>query len=138
MNTLPDNFGSYAADALDDAWQVQYFGQNSLLAAPTQDPDGDGQNNLFEFTAGLIPTDATSFFRVQIESVAGFNTQNKLIFSPRFNDRTYTIKTSTSLLNGSWISLTGGTVSDIGTERTITDTSATEPRKFYKVEITRP
>ena len=102
------------------------------------DADQDGQNNLFEFTAGLVPTDATSFFHVQIEPVAGFNSQKKIIISPRFNDRTYTIKTSTSLHSNSWISLAGATLSDNGTERTITDSSATQPLKFYRVEITRP
>jgi len=138
VNTLPDNFGSYASDGLDDDWQFQYFGLSNPLAGPLLDPDGDGQNNRFEFIAGLIPTDATSRFKLQIEPVAGFNTQKKIIFSPRFNDRTYTIKTSTSLLSNSWISLSGGTVSDNGTERTITDTSATQPLKFYRVEITKP
>lgn len=138
LDTIADNFGNYANDSIGDDWQVQYFGQNNSSAAPGVDADQDGQNNLFEFTAGLVPTDATSFFHVQIEPVAGFNSQKKIIISPRFNDRTYTIKTSTSLLSNSWISLAGATVSDNGTERTITDTSATQPLKFYRVEITRP
>jgi len=138
LDTIPDNYGSYAGDSIGDDWQFQYFGLNNPNAAPLLDPDFDGHNNLFEFTAGLVPTDATSFFHVQIEPVAGFNTQKKILISPRFNDRTYTIKTSTSLLSNSWISLTGGTVSDNGTERTITDTSATQPLKFYRVEITKP
>lgn len=138
LNTLPDNFGAYAADGIDDDWQVQYFGLDNTDAAPDADPDFDGQNNLFEFTAGLVPTSASSFFRVQATFVPGQPNQRRIIFSPRFDDRTYTVQTSLSLLSSSWQTLTTFTVSDAATVRTITDTQATEPRKFYRVQITRP
>ena len=55
-----DDFGSYGGDGLDDAWQNEYFGLNNPQAAPGADPDGDGENNAFEFTAGLGPTDPAS------------------------------------------------------------------------------
>ena len=53
LNTLPDNFSTYAADGIDDDWQVLYFGLGNPNAGPLIDPDYDGQNNLFEFTAGV-------------------------------------------------------------------------------------
>jgi hypothetical protein len=34
--------------------------------------------------------------------------------------------------------LTGGTVSDNGTERTVIDTEATEGKKFYRVQVNKP
>ena len=47
-------------------WQLQYFGcTNCPQAAPTADPDGDGQNNLAEFLAGTIPTNSSSVLRIK-------------------------------------------------------------------------
>ncbi|MGD0649781.1 MAG: fibronectin type III domain-containing protein [Verrucomicrobiia bacterium] len=52
-------------DALPDVWQVQYFGSvNSLNAAPTADPDGDGMSNLQEYLAGTDPTNSLSVLRI--------------------------------------------------------------------------
>ncbi|MCX6878425.1 MAG: hypothetical protein NTW21_32120 [Verrucomicrobia bacterium] len=138
LNVLPDNFGSYAGDGLDDSWQNQYFGQNNPAAAPGADPDGDGQDNRFEFTAGLEPTDPASRFLLRIEPVAGQPAHKRLIFSPRFDGRTYNILTSTTLATDSWSALTGGIVSDNGEERSVTDTDATEGKKFYRVQVVNP
>jgi len=138
LDTIPDNFGSYAADGLDDAWQNQYFSANPADAAPLLDPDGDGQNNFFEFTAGLIPTDPASRFLLRVAPVPGQPTQRNLVFSPRFGDRSYVVKFSTDLSPGPWDPATVSVPSDNGTERTVTDTAASETRKFYRVEITKP
>jgi PKD repeat protein len=47
-------------------WQIQYFGSTlNLAAAPTADPDGDGQDNMTEFIAGTNPTNGTSFWEIQ-------------------------------------------------------------------------
>lgn len=138
LNIGPDDFGIYAGDRIDDDWQVLYFGENNPAAEPTRDSDGDHQDNLFEFTAGLIPTDAASFFRLAIQPVAGQPGQKQLVFSPRLADRTYHILTNTTLAGGSWDKLGTQVVSDLGTQRTVTDTDATDERKFYKVEVTRP
>jgi len=139
LNTLPDNFGTYAADTIDDDWQVLYFGlPPNASATPAADPDFDGQNNLFEFTAGIVPTNASSYFRIEAAAVPGQPSQKRVIFSPRFNDRTYTVQTGTTLLAPNWLPLTTFTTSDAATVRTVTDTSATGARKFYRVEITRP
>lgn len=138
LDSLPDNYGSYAGDTLDDAWQVQYFGVGNPDAAPGIDADGDGQDNAFEFTAGLVPTDRASFFDQRIEAVPGQPGQTRVIFSPRLNNRSYTVQTSTTLLVPSWITLTGTTETDDGDERTVTDPGASGERKFYKVEIAKP
>lgn len=138
LDTIPDNFGAYAADGLGDDWQVQYFSQPpNANAAPLLDPDNDGFNNLFEFTAGIVPTDALSVFHYRIESVAGFPAQKKLIFSPLVSGRTYTMKTGTTL-DAPMTTLTGSTSIDTGNERAVTDTNATGSAKFYTVEIVKP
>lgn len=139
LNTSPDNFGSYAADGIDDDWQVLHFNlPPNPNAAPGADPDYDGQSNLFEFTAGVIPTSGTSRFLVQAMPVTGQPGQKKIAFSPRFDTRTYSVQTSTTLQPVSWLPLTSLTTSDAGAVRTVTDTSATGTRKFYRVQITRP
>ncbi len=138
LNVNPDNYGSYAGDGVGDDWQHQYFGPDNPLAAPLQDPDGDGQNNAFEWTAGLIPTNPLSRFLLHIETVPGQPGQKKLIFSPRFNDRTYTVKSRTDLGPGPWSPLASSTTTDVTEERTVTDLDATGARKFYRVEITKP
>jgi len=139
LNSAPDNFGTYAADGIDDDWQVLYFNlPPNPNAAPGADPDFDGQDNLFEFTAGVVPTNANSYFRIEAASVPGQPSQKRVIFSPRFSDRTYTVQTSLTLLVPSWLPLTTFTTSDAATVRTVTDTSASGARKFYRVEITRP
>jgi hypothetical protein len=139
LNTLPDNFGTYAADGIDDDWQVQYFGLNNPNAGPTFDPDFDGQNNLFEFTAGILPTNANSYFRMEAASVPGQPSQKRIVISPVVAGRTYTVKASPTLGAGAvWNDLTGSSTSDNGTIRTITDLNATGLRKFYRVEIVGP
>jgi hypothetical protein len=138
LDSISDNFGSYASDGLADDWQVQYFGQDNSLAAPLLDPDGDGQNNAFEFTAGLIPTNPLSRFLLSIAPIPGQPGQKNLIFEPVVAGRTYVVKTSPDMSPNSWATLPGGNVSDNGNQRTVTDTNASESKKFYKVEIVKP
>ena len=139
IDTIADNFGSYAGDGLGDVWQVQYFGLNNPNAGPLLDPDFDGHNNLFEFTAGIIPTSSSSRLLLTNERPAGQPGQMDIVIHPRLSDRTYTVKSSLTLGPGAvWSPLTGFTISDNGLTRTITDTNAAGATKFYKVEITKP
>lgn len=138
LDSIADNFGLYAGDGLGDDWQVQYFGLDNPLAAPLLDPDGDGQNNFFEFTAGLIPTDPLSRFNLTIAPVLGQPGQKDVVFDPIVAGRSYTVMTSPDLTTGSWVDLVGGSVTDNGDQRTVTDISASETRKFYTVEIEKP
>lgn len=138
LNVGLDDFGTYAGDQIDDSWQVQYFGQPpNANAGPNADPDGDGQVNLFEFIAGIVPTDPTSRFALAIQSVSGQPTQKNLVFNPLVSGRTYTPQFRTNLTTGTWDPLTGTTQSDNGNQRTVTDTSAAAP-KYYRVQISKP
>ena len=138
LDSIPDNFGSYAGDGIGDDWQVQYFGQNNPLAAPALDPDGDGATNAFEFTAGLTPTDPASTFHLSFAPFPGQPLRKAIILSPRLDSRNYTVQFRPSLTTGGWQTLTGTTFSDNGTERAVTDPNATGTTKIYRVEITRP
>ncbi len=138
LNTNLDNFGSYAGDLIDDAWQVQYFGLNNPLGAATADADGTGQNNLFKFVAGLNPLDGSRFL-VQAQPVAGQPGQKNIIFSPRFVDRTYVVQFSTDLtLANNWQNVASFSTSDNGAQRTVTDLAAGSGHRFYRVMITKP
>jgi hypothetical protein len=138
INIADDDFGAYAGDGIADNWQVQYFGLNNPNAAPGLDPDGDGGTNLFEFTAGLIPTDPASVFRLRLEAVPGQPTRRNIIFNPRLDGRTYIVKARPALESGSWQPLSTFSQSDNGAERTVTDLNATGTKKYYRVEIMRP
>lgn len=137
LNVGPDDFGSYAADGIADDWQVQFFGLNNPLAAPAADADGTGQNNLFKFTAGLNPTDR-SVFLTSVAPVTGVPTKKDVIFTPLVGGRTYSVEFSDTLVPTSWQPLTGFSLSDNGTTRTITDNNAPPDRRFYRVVITKP
>lgn len=139
LNTGNDDLGSYAGDGIDDPWQVQYFGQNNPHAAPGFVSDASGLTNLFKYTAGLVPNDSSSRFLLHNAPVPNQPGQMQIVISPRLSDRTYTIKASPTLGSGAvWSDLTSFSISDNGTERTITDLDATGPSKFYHVEITKP
>ena len=64
---------------------------------PNVDFDHNGQTNLFKYIAGLNPLDPTSRFTLSIAAVPGQPVQKNLTFSPRFADRTYTIKAKSDL-----------------------------------------
>jgi PKD repeat protein len=56
------------------AWQIQYFGSTTnLAAAGSVDADGDGQSNLAEFTAGTDPTNSVSALRITSIAIQGTN-----------------------------------------------------------------
>ena len=118
---------------------MQFFGlPPNANAGSLVDADEDGFDNRFEYCAGLVPSDATSVFHWRLEPVPGNPAQRRIIFSPRLPDRTYTVQSSTSLLSDSWTSLSDATITDNGSERTVTDPAASGPRKFYRVDVAKP
>ncbi|MCG3147274.1 MAG: hypothetical protein PCFJNLEI_00713 [Verrucomicrobiae bacterium] len=139
IDNQPDNFGSYAGDQLPDSWQFAFFGLENPNAGPGMDVTGTGQNNRFKYVAGLDPTNAASVFVLKIASVAGQPNQTKLTFSPWASGRAYAVEYRTNLVTGGFTNLT--TVSSPitnSTEVSVTDLSATEKNKFYRLQITYP
>jgi hypothetical protein len=138
LNVNIDDYGSYAGDGIDDAWQVQYFGQPpNPLAGPNADADGTGQNNLFKYVAGLNPLDG-SRFTLSIQRASGQPSQKQLVFQALVSGRTYTPNFRLSLTSGGWGGLTGTSQSDNGNQRTVTDLNASGNGKFYQIQITKP
>ena len=138
LNSNPDNYGTYAGDTIDDAWQVQYFGINNPKAGPNVDADGTGQTNLFKYVAGLNPIDQTARFAVSIQDVPGQPGQMRVVFSPVVSDRTYTVVTKSSLNDPNWAPLASSAQSDSGQQRTVTDLGFSGAKKFYRVSVSKP
>ncbi len=139
LDTEPDNCGSYAGDGIDDWWQHDHFGADNPLAAPDMDPDGDRQDNLFEFTAGLDPTNPLSRFLLRIEPVPGQPLHKNLVFGPVVAGRSYGVLHSADPAAPAWLPLPGSPpTSDDGDQRTVTDTDATGSVKFYRIQVSRP
>ena len=138
VNVNPDNFGAYAGDGMDDAWQVQYFGQPpNANAGPTADFDHTGQTNLFKYIAGLNPLDG-SRFTLSIAKVPGQPLQRNLTFDPVVAGRSYRVTSKLDLNDPAWNVITVSLPTDNGTTRTVSDLNATQEIKFYRIEITKP
>jgi len=133
-NITDDDFGSYAGDGLPDDWQVQYFGEDNADAGPNVDADGDGDSNLYEYHARLLPNDPTSFLSITLTPDATEG-DALLTLSPGKAGVSYAVSTKDSLLDADWIPLTTIVGSDgmLG----FTDMDASGLRKFYIVTPTR-
>lgn len=135
VNIASDNFGSYAGDGLNDAWQVRNFGFDSPNAAPLADPDGDGQDNRFENAAGTSPTNAASRFELRIDPVPGHPDWRNLTFTPWVSGRSYQLQHRPTLTAG--FTPSGRLpITTNGNSVVITDTNATGAVRFYRVRIT--
>ncbi len=131
-----DDFWFYAHDGLPDLWQVQNFGENNPQGVASGDADGDGQSNFAEFIAGTSPTNAESRFQLELATLPNQPAQIYLFFSPRLNDRSYTVEYSPDLGEG-FKPLTNTPQLDFGETRVVLDPDAPEARKFYRVKISR-
>ena len=126
-------------DGLQDAWQIHYFGSTSSpAAAPTADPDGDGANNLNEFTNLTDPTNSNSSEKLQ----AYLDPQNyqRLVlgwFAAR--GRLYTIESATNLLPNIWQSV-ADCKDVVGDNTQILNTNAVAGTRFFRLrtKLQRP
>lgn len=137
-NVNLDDYGPYAGDGIDDAWQVRYFGLNNPLAGPDADADGTGQTNFFKYLTGLNPLEPGSRFVLAISTVSGQSTQKTLTFSPVYSGRTYTVQSTGSLTQPAWTTLANATVSVNGNTETVTDPNAAAASRFYRVQVSLP
>ncbi len=139
-NSTTDSVG----DGIPDWWRAQYFGgsgtnTNSVSCAAC-DADATGQNNFFKYVAGLNPTNPASVFVLLIQNVTGQPNQKSLLFNPVAGGRTYTLQFRTDMATGSWAALTGfgGATTNVNNQVTVTDLSATQSQKFYRIDISLP
>ena len=138
LNIDSDDLAGYAADQIDDDWQVQYFGlPPNPAAAPHIDVDGSGHGNLFKFVAGLNPLDG-SRFTVSSVPVPNESSQMAITFGPILPGRSYDVRSAGSLTMPQWDPLSSSSYIDDGATRTVFDHEALGARKFYRVQISKP
>jgi hypothetical protein len=139
LNIADDDFGSYAADGIDDDWQVGWFGlPPNVDAAPTADPDADQQDNRFEFLSGFSPIDPLARFGLTVVAVDRGAGTADLQLNRVIPDRTYTLMASPDLVTPFAVIGTLPAVAEPQTDVIIRDTSATAPRNFYIIGISKP
>lgn len=132
-NVNNDDFGLYAADGIDDSWQVQYFGENNPDGAADRDPFGSGNSNLFKYEAGLDPLNSMSRFTLEPEFDPVLR-RMKLTMGPCFANRDYEVVASMDLLHWQPVVL-HREVADTP-KRILMDSEASQPAKYYRVNIT--
>lgn len=138
LDVTADDFGDFAGDGLDDAWQWMWFAGDPTQGQPGDDGDGDGQDNAFEFLAGTTPIDGTSFLQTWIASEPNQPTVKQLFFKPWIAGRNYVWEWSSDLQQP-WQQVEGDPVEPepSGAARA-TDDMAIEARKFYRLQIALP
>ena len=142
LNTDDDNVAPVAGDGIDDAWQFLYFdadddgalaGDEAASAQPGSDPDGDDQDNLFEFLAGYAPDDPDSFLDIRITDISEGTITIEL--SKVVASTLYTLVGSEDLgTGGPWSTV--GTVSGVDQED-FQFFHPSEVRHFYKLLLER-
>jgi hypothetical protein len=122
-------------DGLPDWWEQTYFG-NPTNAVATADADGDGQNNLAEYLAGTVPTNAASVFRITQCAVDGISGGYRLRWTSEAN-HTYSIEWSTNVFVT--FGLLTNNLSATPPENLFIDTQPVATnRLFYRVKTSRP
>ncbi|MGD0650215.1 MAG: fibronectin type III domain-containing protein [Verrucomicrobiia bacterium] len=103
-------------DGIPDCWMLQYFGhptgQASDNSRPQDDADGDGQDNLTEFLAGMDPTNNISYWRIQASPTNGL-----VPLTVSFTDNS----TGSSITNRLWNFGDGGVSSGTNPSHTYTN-----------------
>ena len=128
-----DDFGLYAADGIDDRWQVDHFGENNPDGASDRDPFGSGHSNLFKYMAGLDPLDPMSRFivRTAYDPIQG---RMQLNMAPCFETRNYHIMVSEDLKT--WQPVTLEPLAAERNEKAFVDFQPKLRKRYYRVEIT--
>lgn len=117
-------------------WRLLYFGtaDNAGDSADDADPDGDGENNLLEYLAGLNPLDPTSLFSFKVALTSDGSRRPIVQFTPVIASRIYALQGTTDLTNPNWQTLTNVSIIDGDNLRSIVDNDPASP-KFYRIQI---
>lgn len=120
-----------------NAWRFANFGANANTAGtglPTDDPDGDGQDNQSEFLAGTLPTDATSLLALKPNIVGG---QVHLTFTAKAGV-SYTIEYKNAITDAAWQKLIDVPASASAQPKDIVDATANTARFYHLVTPQQP
>jgi hypothetical protein len=117
-------------DGMADIWEIAH-GLKPLEASDAgQDPDHDGMTNLQEYLAGTDPQDGRSYLKwYQISVESGTCTVRFFAVS----NKTYSILYKDAATAENWLSLRNTPAFPTNRIETITDTSASEVQRFYRL-----
>lgn len=121
IDSIKDNFTSYASDGIGDDWQVQYFGINSANAAPTLDLDQDGLNNFAEFALNLNPGTSSTLPAAGVRNGANFEYTYTRSVAAVNSGVKFAVEWSDTLATNDWqvTSVTQTVLSDNGTTQQV-------------------
>jgi hypothetical protein len=121
-------------DGMDDAWESTYGLLPNDPSDKFADSDGDGMPNWAEYIAGTDPTNPQSLL-----NIFAFNKTNEFV-SLQFESvraRTYTIEYTTNISSGVWMKLLDLTAKTNNRVETIIDTNAIPGQRYYRVVTPR-
>jgi PKD repeat protein len=115
------------------SWQILHFGSTTnSAAAPTADPDGDGQNNQAEFQAGTDPLNSSDYLHI----VSVFNIPGADIVTwTSVTSKTYQAEISLDLTGGIWSNVGSALAAGPG-RATLSETNAVDltlSNRFYRI-----
>jgi hypothetical protein len=123
------------SDGIPDGW-CQRYGLNPIDPnVASGNPDGDPHTTYQEWVSDTDPTNALSYFRIAAIS----NLPPVTVSFASSSNRQYTLVCSTNLVGTVWADVAGQVdVPGNGRLRTLTDTNAAAPEKFYRVSVKVP
>jgi PKD repeat protein len=126
-------------DGIPNAWRAQYFGgtgtSTNSISCATCDPDHDSVSNYQEYIADTNPTNALSFFRIQIIR----NSSGTSISFQSSANRTYTLQARSNLTSGVWSSVSGqSNISGDGSMMTLTNLPSPGPQRLFRIAVQVP
>lgn len=130
LTVLPDTDG----DGLPDEWEIAHGLNPNNPSDANADTDGDGMINLAEYRSGTIATNAAS--GLKLETVTQANGQATLTFQAAAN-QTYSLEWNSTLDRGAWQKLVDVVAQSADQQVTVTDVSAADSARFYRVVTPR-
>jgi hypothetical protein len=117
-------------DGMPDAWELRYFG--STHAAPHEDADGDGLDNLEELQAGTNPIDAGSVAAIRSVHRQG---ADLVIRFTGVGGKAYRLERKANLANGPWTAVTANLPGTGGMMEVVDPGAASGPTYFYRLRL---
>jgi hypothetical protein len=117
-------------DGMPDAWELRYFG--STNAAPHEDADGDGLDNLEEFRAGTDPTNAASVAVIQSVQRRG---ADLVIRFTSVAGKAYRLERTMNFAGGTWTAVRANLPGTGEVMEAVDPGAAAGPAYFYRLRI---